>query len=261
MLSHQRPGSSSHSNHGGGEVEYEVREIHAVTPASAGAPRRESWEIGSHLSPSLSVGSEGLSEQFTTMSREFNAMVLAGSTLQNSERDAGAGINPNLGRIGEEEPEETNPLAIVPDGHPLGPAASPPRRPAGAAGPGDHALEEVSLHKVKKEEVESRVSAWQAAKIAKVNNRFKRDDVIINGWESEQVEKATTLLKKVERKLDEKRARAMEKMQNDMARAHRKAEEKRASSEAKRGTKVSRILELANLMRAVGRAPHKRSFF
>lgn len=65
----------------------------------------------------------------------------------------------------------------------------------------------------------------------------------------------------MQRKLEEKRARALEKMQNDVAKARRKAEEKRASAEAKRGTKAARVLEVANLMRAVGRAPVKRSFF
>lgn len=65
----------------------------------------------------------------------------------------------------------------------------------------------------------------------------------------------------IQRKLEEKRAKALEKMQNDVANARRKAEERRASAEAKRGTKVARVLELANLMRAVGRAPAKRSFF
>jgi len=62
--------------------------------------------------------------------------------------------------------------------------------------------------------------------------------------------------------LDEQRAKAVEKTQNDIAKARRKAEEKRASAEAKRGTKAARVLELANFMRAVGRAPStKRSFF
>ena len=65
----------------------------------------------------------------------------------------------------------------------------------------------------------------------------------------------------MQRKTKEKRARALEKMQNDVAKAHRKAEERSASAEAKRGTKVARVLEIANLMRAVGRAPTKRSFF
>lgn len=50
-------------------------------------------------------------------------------------------------------------------------------------------------------------------------------------------------------------------MQNKVAKAHRKAEERRASAEAKRGTKVARVLEIAGLMRAVGRPPSKKSFF
>ncbi|MQM21510.1 hypothetical protein Taro_054551 [Colocasia esculenta] len=272
--SNSNSGNDNNNNNssGGGDDEYEViREIHALItpsppppPASVGNRRRESWENGSHRSFSQStVGSDALSEQLASMSREFNALVLAGSTMQNGEREAGgshSNNNNNLGRIGEEEVEETNPLAIVLDGgRTLDPPISSPRRLT--APPGDHDLEEVSVQRVKKEEVGSKISAWQAAKIAKINNRFKREDVILNGWESEQVDKATALFKKVERKLDEKRARAMEKMQNEVAKAHRKAEEKRASAEAKRGTKVARILEMANLMRAVGRAPSKRSFF
>lgn len=61
--------------------------------------------------------------------------------------------------------------------------------------------------------------------------------------------------------MEEKRAKATEKMQNDIAKAHRKAEDRRASAEGKRGVKVARVLEVANLMRAVGRPPAKRSFF
>lgn len=65
----------------------------------------------------------------------------------------------------------------------------------------------------------------------------------------------------MQRKLEEKRVRALEKMQNQVAKARRKAEERRASAEAKRGTKVARVLEIASLMRAVGRPPAKKSFF
>lgn len=65
----------------------------------------------------------------------------------------------------------------------------------------------------------------------------------------------------MQRKLEEKRAKALEKMENEVAKAHRKAEERRASAEAKRGTKVAKIIEISNLMRAVGRPPAKRSFF
>lgn len=64
----------------------------------------------------------------------------------------------------------------------------------------------------------------------------------------------------VQRKLEEKKARAMEKMENEIAKAHQKAEERRASAESTRGTKMARILEVANLMKAVGRSPVKNFF-
>ncbi|KAK6149165.1 hypothetical protein DH2020_016690 [Rehmannia glutinosa] len=242
-----------------------IRDIHALTPPRG--PRREAWETSSHRSSSLSMASSATEggDNFTTMSREFSALVLAGSTI-GTEHESGPS---NLDRIREEESfhEETNPLAIVPDNNPLGPT-QPPRGGvnSGFGGGGDrltlatnHNGGEVSVQRVKKEEVESKINAWQNAKIAKINNRFKREDAVINGWEGEQVQKASSWMKKVE--LEEKRAKAQEKMQNTIAKAHRKAEERRASAEAKRGTKVARILEVANLMRAVGRAPVKRSFF
>ncbi|KAI3806533.1 hypothetical protein L1987_22440 [Smallanthus sonchifolius] len=119
----------------------------------------------------------------------------------------------------------------------------------------------VSTRSFKKEEVESKITAWKNAKIAEINNRFKCEDAIINGWEAEQAQLSALRMQKVERKLEEKRVRAMEKMENEIAKAHQKAEERRASEEAKRGTKTARVLEVANLMRAVGRSPVKSSFF
>ncbi|KAL3632463.1 hypothetical protein CASFOL_025447 [Castilleja foliolosa] len=232
-----------------------IRDIHAVTP-----PRGPRWETGSRRSSSLSVAS---SENFTSMSREFNALVLAGSTID-TEAMHEPSSSYNLDGISEEEDhninpqEETNPLAIVQDNNPLGPTRSHDRDRLALSTVNAN---QVSVQSVKKEEVESKINAWQNAKIAKINNRFKREDAVINGWEGEQVQKSTSWMKKIERKLEEKRAKAHEKMQNDIAKAHRKAEEKRASSGAKRGTKVARVLEVANLMRAVGRAPVKRSFF
>ncbi|TKY62605.1 Remorin protein [Spatholobus suberectus] len=240
----------------------DIREIHALTPPRPPPPRGR-WEtLHGHRSSSLSVASTEGAENFTSMSREFSALVLAGSSIDHdnvsplNEAGNNNSNNNNLGRIREEDlMEETNPLAIVPDNHPLDPVPSQGRTRGGGG------EEHVSVQRVKKEEVDAKISAWQNAKVAKINNRFKREDAVINGWESEQAQKATSWMKKVERKLEEKRARAMEKMQNDIAKAHRKAEERRASAEAKRGTKVARVLEIASLMRAVGRPPAKKSFF
>ena len=262
-------GSTTHGSEEEDEHITEIREIHALTPPP---PRGRAWEtVHTHRSSSLSVASEGgasSSENFS-MSREFSALVLAGSSIDhdnsnnnnsNSPMKENNNSNSLLGRIREEDlMEETNPLAIVPDNHPLDPVPSSSSQ--GVRGGGAAREEHVSVQRVKKEEVDAKISAWQNAKVAKINNRFKREDAVINGWESEQVQKASSWMKKVERKLEEKRARAMEKMQNDIAKAHRKAEERRASAEAKRGTKVARVLEIASLMRAVGRPPAKKSFF
>lgn len=67
-----------------------------------------------------------------------------------------------------------------------------------STGTSAHIREVSSVQRVKKEEVESKINAWQNAKIAKINNRFKREDAVINGWESEQVQKASSWMKKVE---------------------------------------------------------------
>ncbi|CAN6199492.1 unnamed protein product [Urochloa humidicola] len=263
------------------EEEPEFRDIHALSPpasqpASYRRGRGESWGSaagGSRHTSIRSVGSETApSEPFPTMSREFSAMVAAAAAANAAGNDADRDAADAMGRIGEgEELEETNPLAIVPDSNPIpSPRRGPPTPGAelalaaanGHGGGGCDGQGGVSVGQVKKEEVESKIAAWQIAEVAKVNNRFKREEVVINGWEGDQVEKASAWLKKYERKLEEKRAKAMEKAQNEVAKARRKAEEKRASAEAKRGTKVARVLELANFMRAVGKAPStKRSFF
>ncbi|XP_023540943.1 remorin 4.1-like [Cucurbita pepo subsp. pepo] len=267
------PAGTSRPTHAG-DGEDQIREIHALTPTppppvTENRNRRgEAWETASQRSTSMA--SEGASsENFTSISREFNALVIAGAEIGDGYRQDRPINEPpnNLSRIGEEDQatpeEETNPLAIVPDGHPFDDqlTLSSITRQENSSGGGAAATREISLQMVKKEEVETKISAWQNAKIAKINNRFKREDAVISGWEREQVQKASSWMKKVERRLEERRAKALEKMENEVAKARRKAEERRASAEAKRGTKVAKVIEISNLMRAVGRPPAKRSFF
>ncbi|XP_047332525.1 remorin 4.2-like [Impatiens glandulifera] len=262
MLSLQRDHDQDHYDDDHDDEEAVIREIHALTP-----PHPPSAPIRHHQSSTPSMASGASSENFTSISREFNALVLAGSNLESDRTNDIA----NLMRIREEiddHHEETNPLAIVLDNNNNhnNPAVASPARGGRASSTTTRQVVQssnqlVSVQMVKREEVESKISAWQNAKMAKVNNRFKREDAVISGWENEQVQKASSWMKKVERRLEEKRAKAMEKMENDVAKAHRKAEERRASAEAKRGTKVARILDVANLMRTVGRAPAKKSFF
>lgn len=120
---------------------------------------------------------------------------------------------------------------------------------------------EVTLQKVKKDKIEAKAVAWEEAKIAKVDNRFKREETIIEAWENEQKVKANIKMKKVERKMEERRAKAFEKMQNEIAKAHRKAENRRAVAEARRGAAKAKIAEIADKIRSIGKLPRKFLFF
>ncbi|KAG2240952.1 hypothetical protein Bca52824_096943 [Brassica carinata] len=233
-----------------------VRDIHALTPAST-TVLPPPPALRGYFSPTRSTTtsiSEGASsgENFTTISREFNALVIAGSSIRNNNEPTAHDVTQGeelMRSIHEErEEEETNPLAIVPE-HGNGSG-----QVQGRGGM-------TSVQRVKREEVEAKITAWQTAKLAKINNRFKREDAVISGRVNEQVNKANSWMKKIERKLEERKAKALEKTQNQVARAQRKAEERRATAEAKRGTEVAKVVEVANLMRAVGRPPAKRSFF
>ncbi|XP_010427633.1 PREDICTED: uncharacterized protein LOC104712429 [Camelina sativa] len=262
-----------------------VRDIHAMTTTTELTRSQQRGVGGGYLSPSRSIafsdGTASSGENFTTVSREFNALVIAGSSMDNNingnnqsgsgHRDVIRDERNELTRIGENDdvgdhnhqvPEEdSNPWAIVPDGYINRDGSEDSNIVLTSASGGQNRMVTTSVHMVKREEVEAKITAWQTAKVAKINNRFKRQDAVINGWLNEQVHKANSWMKKIERKLEERRAKAMEKTQNKVAKAQRKAEERRATAEGRRGTEVARVLEVANLMRAVGRPPAKRSFF
>ncbi|XP_073132536.1 remorin 4.2-like [Henckelia pumila] len=247
MLNNERNITTTNSINLGRETP-SIRDIHA--PRS-GAPSRGSWETSSRrLSSYLSTESsrdahDHDQRSFASISSDqFSALVMVGSTTRETTTE----LTPSYRSIGEES-TNYNSLAVVPRGT---------ERDRGDIRDN---VQVSSAQSVKKEETECKIIAWQNAEISKISNRFKREIAVIKGVEGEQVEKANLWMKKVERKLEEKRAKSLEKMQNDMAKAKRIAEERRASAEAKRGTQVAKILDIANLMRVIGRPPVKRSFF
>lgn len=94
--------------------------------------------------------------------------------------------------------QEPNPLAIVPSTADPTPLAEHHEPPAPAArGTGD-VQEVVSAQRVRREEVESKISAWETEELAKIDSRFRRQEAIISGWEAEQIEQASAWLKKIE---------------------------------------------------------------
>ncbi|XP_057249131.1 remorin 4.2 isoform X2 [Beta vulgaris subsp. vulgaris] len=249
------PPHQNNTNDDDDDNDDDFRDIHALTPPQpsplpAPPSRQRVFDASSRRSSNLSVGSDitNSSENFTTMSREFNALVVAGSSIthtdyHNGNQVGGNGYNGNgndwnnnnnnninLDRIGEDEGdiEETNPLAIVADINPL-PSPGEDGNGNGNGNGNNSSLSylmgsnstinnnnsysnsnsnsnnnntgggEIAVHRVKKEEVETKIASWQTAKIAKINNRFKREDAVISGWENEQVLKATSWMKKVEK--------------------------------------------------------------
>ncbi|XP_006657552.2 remorin 4.1-like [Oryza brachyantha] len=213
------------------------RDIHPEPPPPL---RQASWGAASHLS--LSSSGAGDVEQFATMNREFTAMVAAGAGASNPDAPGGdAAEMLQLARIGENEPAPSPTAAETTTANTLAVPAP--------------------VERVKKEEVEAKMAAWQAEEVAKINNKFKHEEVVINGWESQQIHRATSWLAKIERKLEEERAKATEKARNEAAAARRKAQERRAEAEARRGTKTAKVLDRANFCKAAGRLPSKRSFF
>ncbi|KAL0724764.1 hypothetical protein Bca4012_039363 [Brassica carinata] len=196
-----------------------VRDIHAMTTTTE-LPRPQLR--GENVSINFSDGaSSSGAENFTTVSREFNALVIAGSSMDNNNGNNQSGSHREDEEGGGDQhqvPEEdTNPWAIVPDGYHNRAGYENIVTTTTSRSGQNGTLTPASVHRVKRDEVEAKITAWQTAKVAKINNRFKRQDAVINGWLNEQVHKANSWMKKIERKLEERRAKAMEKTQNKVA--------------------------------------------
>ncbi|CAE6076562.1 unnamed protein product [Arabidopsis arenosa] len=196
-----------------------VRDIHAMTTTTE-LTRPQQRGGGGYLSPSRSIafsdGTTSSGENFTTVSREFNALVIAGSSMDNNSngsnqsgghRDVIRDERNELTRIGENDdvrdhgqvPEEdANPWAIVPDGYNNRDGSEDNNIVLASSSGQNRMVTTASVQRVKREEVEAKITAWQTAKVAKINNRFKRQDAVINGWLNEQVHKANSWMKKIE---------------------------------------------------------------
>lgn len=196
-----------------------VRDIHAMTTTTE-LTRPQQRGGGGYLSPSRSIafsdGTTSSGENFTTVSREFNALVIAGSSMDNNNGNNQSGSGHldvirdernELARIGENDDvgdhdqvpeEESNPWAIVPDGYNNRDGSEDNNIVLTSSGGHNRMVTTASVQSVKREEVEAKITAWQTAKVAKINNRFKRQDAVINGWLNEQVHKANSWMKKIE---------------------------------------------------------------
>jgi len=205
------------------------------------------------LVPTSTIVAEGNRDQISA-GRDYFALVPISGSPERTDRDAPTspwdaqhnerGTIVEIGnRNGENIPRESNSSSARSNENRL----STPK--------------ELALQKVKRDEIEAKAVAWEEAKMAKVDNRFKRDEAIIGAWENEQKVKANIKMKKVERKLEEKKAMAFEKMQNEIAKAHKKEANRRAVAEARRGAAKAKISEASDRIRSLGRFPKKFLLF
>eukprot|EP00253_Pinus_taeda_P028902 PITA_28902 len=205
------------------------------------------------LVPTCTSVAEGQNRYEISAGRGYLALVpidgSAGRTGRTSDRDA----PPSSWDVQDNERD-----AIVESGNRNG--ESRERESFSSARSNDNSLstpKQLALQKVKREEIEAKAVAWEEAKMAKVDNRFKRDEAITDAWENEKTVKASIKMKKVETKLEEKRATAFEKMQNEIAKYHRKAENRRAAAAARRDAAKANITEVSDKIRSAGRLPRK----
>ncbi|KAJ7525423.1 hypothetical protein O6H91_17G050400 [Diphasiastrum complanatum] len=118
----------------------------------------------------------------------------------------------------------------------------------------------VSIAKIKKEELFTKVAAWQEARTSELNNRYKREEAKILAWEENQKAKASIMLKKAELRLEQERAKAVEKMQNDIARARKKAEDRKAAAYAEKESKVALLYDEAERIKITRKIPASGCF-
>lgn len=140
-----------------------IRDVHALTPP---------------FYPASIASSDGLSSGgFSNMSVSNSTLVLVGSPIGSSTVETDGSGNWGFG---------------------LHPSLSPTRGDRASVVTGGGREMVASVRCYKKEEVESKITAWKNAKISEINNRFKCEDAIINGWESENAQLSTLRMKKVE---------------------------------------------------------------
>lgn len=141
----------------------DIRDVHALTSP--------------YYPHSMATSDRASRGDFSNMSVTNSTLVLAGSSIASSTVENDGASNWDYG---------------------LHPSASPTRGDSTSVV--THVGREVaaSVRNVKKEEVESKITAWKNAKISEINNRFKREDTIINGWENEQAQQSTLRMKKIE---------------------------------------------------------------
>ncbi|WOK93811.1 hypothetical protein Cni_G02512 [Canna indica] len=109
--------------------------------------------------------------------------------------------------------------------------------------------------------VETKVDAWERAKMNKIRERHEKMKSTILEWENEKKSKAKRGLERKEGYLELKRARTRQECHSELSRIDKIASGARALAEERRRKDESKIAEKAKKMRSTGRDPEIRSCF
>ncbi|KAM5567336.1 uncharacterized protein ABKV19_015431 [Rosa sericea] len=100
--------------------------------------------------------------------------------------------------------------------------------------------------------VKTKADKWEEAEMAKLKERYERQNATILSWENKKKKKSKLRLDKRESEIERRRLKALQKYNNEMEFIKQIAEGARAQAEEKRRNKELKVKEKANTLRRTG---------
>ncbi|XP_061994930.1 uncharacterized protein At3g61260-like isoform X2 [Rosa rugosa] len=100
--------------------------------------------------------------------------------------------------------------------------------------------------------VKTKADKWEEAEMAKLKERYERQNATILSWENKKKKKSKLRLEKRESETERRRVKALQKYNNEMEFIKQIAEGARAQAEEKRRNKELKVKEKANTLRRTG---------
>ncbi|XP_024021510.1 remorin isoform X2 [Morus notabilis] len=101
----------------------------------------------------------------------------------------------------------------------------------------------------------SQADIWEQAELARITERYEKQQSTIHSWEDKKKKKAKRRLDKQERELESKGAKAMQRFRSNIEHIDQTAGGARAKAEEKKRNDVFKVKEKANIIRKTGKVP------
>ncbi|KAK9935060.1 hypothetical protein M0R45_022175 [Rubus argutus] len=103
--------------------------------------------------------------------------------------------------------------------------------------------------------VKTKADEWEEAEMARLKERYDKQNATILSWENKKKRKSKLRLEKKESEIEKRRAKALQKFKNEMEYINQIAEGARAQAEERRKNELLKVKEKANTLRKTGEAP------